>query len=113
MGSSANAVSDLEREEHDAEYGTKKVSLWGYDESIDPPVLKRMRIDDVDYTMILDQTDPNNIYQAWATPGTLTSEAKWKIRRINTTGGVKTMAYSDGNTNFDNVFENRGILNFS
>lgn len=29
--SNANAISDLERSEHDATYGVKKTSLWGYD----------------------------------------------------------------------------------
>lgn len=53
-------------------------------------------------------------YQGWAEPGTATSSATWRIRKIDTTGDPDTIiTFADGNRNFDNVWDNRASLSYS
>lgn len=41
-------------------------------------------------------------YIAYANPGTLDSEAKWKCMRLDDSAGLR-VTYADGDTNFDNL----------
>lgn len=55
-------------------------------------------------------------YRGEALPGTLTSAAKWRIRRIiEGTGPDKgdfSITWADGNDNFDNIWDNRLSLTY-
>lgn len=51
-------------------------------------------------------------YFGFAMPGTATSAAKWKIFRIVTTNNDWELTYADGNSNYDNVFDNRASLTY-
>lgn len=63
-------------------------------------------------TFLLDDSVSPVLYMGWAAPGSLESEAKWRICKADTSSGV-SMKYADGNTNFDNVWENRTELSYS
>lgn len=53
-------------------------------------------------------------YKGDAAPGTATNAASWRISRITTTAaGSITIQYADGNTNADNVWDNRASLSYS
>lgn len=56
------------------------------------------------------------VYEGWANPGTATSAAAWSIRK-NVYGGspssLSASLWADGNTDFDNVWDNRASLNYS
>lgn len=56
------------------------------------------------------------IYRAEAVPGTATSAASWRIRKIdidNASKGDIATTWADGNDNFDNVWDDRAILSYS
>lgn len=56
----------------------------------------------------------NLIYQGQANPGTLKSEAKWQIKKFTYVGGnITDIQFADGNTNFDNIWDNRASLSYS
>lgn len=51
-------------------------------------------------------------YVGLASPGAATSAAVWQIKRVDETAGV-TILWADGNTLFDNVWNNRASLSYS
>lgn len=54
------------------------------------------------------------VYIGWASPGTLTSAADWRIAFLEYSGGeLVRLTWADGNTNFDNVYDDRAILTYS
>ena len=65
------------------------------------------------YHQLIDEVDAATTYQCQAEPGTLTSAAKWRIRKILKVGTVTTISWADGNTEFDNIADNRAILTYS
>lgn len=58
-----------------------------------------------------DQTTGGVVYVGYADPGTLTSEAAWRIKKI-TTSNYPITTWADGNTNFDNIYDNRTSLSY-
>lgn len=69
---------------------------------------------DVDQTCRIDDTTTaDTIYIGKADTGTATSAASWRIKRVQETGGEVITQYADGNSNFDNVWDNRASLSYS
>lgn len=59
--------------------------------------------------------DSNNylIYEGWAAPGSLTSTAVWAIRKYTYSGSnLVTTQWADGDTNEDNMWDNRVALTY-
>lgn len=61
---------------------------------------------------------PNVTYRGEAAAGSATSAAVWRIQEITTTtdgGGNDDIAilWADGDTNFDNIWNNRLLLTYS
>lgn len=52
------------------------------------------------------------LYLGEAAPGTLDSQALWRIQRIDTTAVIK-IEWADGNDYFDNVWDNRAALSYA
>lgn len=67
----------------------------------------------ISYKTIIDEVNKNLSYVGDAIPGTVTSASLWKIRRIQTSGSVTTVSFADGNSNFDNIWDNRASLTYS
>lgn len=61
----------------------------------------------------VDQSNPLEIYIGDALPGSATSAAVWRIKRVVTSGLARAVEFADGNTNFDNVWDNRVSLSYS
>ncbi len=54
------------------------------------------------------------LYIGWAIPGTGAGDAAWLITKHTYSGNnVTLIAFADGNTNFDNIWNNRTSLNYS
>ena len=67
-----------------------------------------------DNSLIIDDyTTPNITYFGYAEVGSNTNEAVWKIKIIDETGNYPIWKYAEGNTNFDNIFDNRVGLSYS
>lgn len=65
------------------------------------------------YLTKVDTASTTITYIGKANPGSLGSEDKWQILRIQTSGTVDTFEWADGNENFDNVWDNRVSLSYS
>jgi len=62
---------------------------------------------------LIDKVDSNTTYVGEAVIGTATSKAKWRIKKLTTSGTVTQILYADGNDNFDNIWDNRTSLDYS
>ena len=69
-------------------------------------------LNDFSNNIQVDSGNSNLQYIGFAEPGSLTSAAVWKIKRIDCTIGI-IILHADGNRNFDNIFDNRESLNYS
>jgi hypothetical protein len=78
----------------------------------DGSVLEGIPVIEASLTFFLDDSASPVLYMGWALPGSLESEAKWRICKVDTSSGV-SMKYADGNINFDNIWENRVGLSYS
>lgn len=61
----------------------------------------------------VDDVAGTTIYIGEANPGTVTSAASWRIKRIVFTGDDSTTTWADGDSNFNNVWDNRAALSYS
>lgn len=62
-------------------------------------------------TLRWDTSGGSVIYVGQATPGASNADASWQIIKFDTSAG--SGKYADGNTNFDNVWDNRASLTYS
>jgi hypothetical protein len=51
-------------------------------------------------------------YLGKAAPGTATSAASWKISKITISGSLTSITYADSNSDYDNIWDNRGSLSY-
>ena len=69
------------------------------------------------YTQVFSalDSDPNKVeYQGWGNPGSLKSEAKWRIMKIIYSGNFITgLTWASGNQNFDKIWDNRTTYIYS
>lgn len=67
------------------------------------------------YTEQVDFVTDDLIYRGWATPGSTTAQAVWRIKRITFVGPENDVVqeWADGNTEFDNIWDNRASLFYS
>jgi hypothetical protein len=70
-----------------------------------------LRITKADQLTFVDDTG-TYVYIGNAVPGTGTSVASWKIRRVTTTNPVK-VEYAAGSTLYNQVWDNRASLSYS
>lgn len=64
-------------------------------------------------SVMVDEPDANTTYVGEALAGADTSAAAWRIKQISVSGNVTTVNFADGDTNFDNVWDNRAILSYT
>lgn len=68
----------------------------------------------VPYAERVDFVGATIIYRGEATVGTLDSAPLWRVRRITLNSeGDATTEWADGNSNFDNIWDNRASLSYS
>jgi len=61
----------------------------------------------------VDKVDATTSYIGQATPGTLTSESLWQVKKITVAGAITSVLYADGNTLYDNEWDDRASLSYS
>jgi len=62
---------------------------------------------------IIDDTGVGGItYVGVAVFGASTAAARWKIKKITEVGTITTIQYADGDTKFDNIWDNRATLTY-
>lgn len=62
----------------------------------------------------VDKVDDTTIYVGAARAGTAASAALWQIRRLTVAGTASVaIEWADGNTDYDNVWDNRASLSYS
>jgi hypothetical protein len=64
------------------------------------------------YEIRLDESTSIITYVGQANPGSITSTANWQIKRLDSTTGL-VVEWADGNSNFDNIWDNRAALSYS
>ena len=52
------------------------------------------------------------IYVGFSEFGSDTSMPKWKIKKVTEVGTITTIQYADGNTKFDNIWDDRATLTY-
>ena len=62
---------------------------------------------------LVDENNPNLVYQGFAIPGSKTSDPVWAIQRITSKKGVLSYQWAGGNKSFDKIWDNRAALIFS
>lgn len=77
-------------------------------------LLLEMRIMNGAMAMRVDDTT-GTLYQGWAEPGTATSAASWRIRKVVTSGTPEdtTITFADGDRSFNNIWDDRASLTYS
>jgi len=61
------------------------------------------------YTVLVDEASPTITYIGEAPPGSALSAAVWRIKKIDSSSGFSTY-WAGGDTNFDNIWNNRAAL---
>jgi len=69
-------------------------------------------VTETSYALQIDHASATITYIGEAEPGSATSAAVWRIRRVDTSSGT-TVTWADGNQNFDNIWDNRIGLTYS
>jgi hypothetical protein len=82
-----------------------QVTSNSYLASIDSSLLPR--------TINIDEISVNDIYFGYAAAGSSAASAVWRVKHIVVSGTTTTTTYADGNTNFDNIWNNRLSLTYS
>lgn len=66
-----------------------------------------------DLDLKVDTSTSGTTYVAQAAIGSATSDAVWQIMRVVTANGITTLGWADGDSNFNNVYDNRTGLTYS
>lgn len=97
----------------DSKYNTPAFIPWLEDKSVSPNVLRRMQTD-IPLTIAMEYSGENPIYIGKAQPGTAKSAALWQIQKLTYDGNnVTDVQWADGDTDYDNVWNNRDSLSYS
>lgn len=69
--------------------------------------------EDTMYAKQIDFVGETVIYKGEAVPGSLTSASVWRVRKLTLTGDDVAETWADGDSNFDNVWDERVSLSYS
>lgn len=74
-----------------------------------------MCVSSTDPTMTtrIDEVSSSVLYIGTAKIGTATSSALWQVQKVTVVGTVTGIFWADGNSNYDNVWDNRASLTYS
>lgn len=94
--------------------GTVTAELSTTDNSVLDTMVVELKIMNGAYAVQVDDTG-TTLYQGWAVPGTATSSAAWRIRRVVSSGTPTdtSITFADGDDSFNNVWDNRTGLSYS
>lgn len=63
-------------------------------------------------TTKIDEADASTTYVGEAEIKTQTSTAEWRIKKISVSGNVTTISWADGDSNFNNIWDDRATLTY-
>lgn len=121
----ADGISSITQVEHNSAAKAKKVTLRHFNtgtgeyenvSSSNPIPTEITNPDDISSPSLatrIDEADANTTYIGSADPGSATSAAAWLIKKISVSGSATAITYADGNSNFDNIWDNRTSLSYS
>ena len=69
------------------------------------------RVQETNETQLID-VNGNDIYIGYAIPGTATSSAGWKIKRVNTSNPI-SIFWADSSTLYNKVWDNRATYTYA
>lgn len=81
--------------------------------ALDATLADLLAFNGVTKIMYVDVASATVTYQGWASPGTATSAASWRIRKITVSGNITSILYADGDTLYNNIWDNRAALSYS
>ena len=61
----------------------------------------------------IDEVSTTLTYFGSAAVGSSEGSAVWKIKRLSISGAITSVAYADGNINYDNIWANRASLTYT
>lgn len=64
-------------------------------------------------TTLVDEVDSSTTYVGEAQIGTATSVAEWRIKKISTSSTITTIAYAQGDSNFNSEWDERTNYSYS
>lgn len=64
------------------------------------------------YLLIMDEVSATVTYVGEAIVGSLTSQAVWKIKKLTVSGTITSVQYADGDSTFDNIWDDRVSLTY-
>lgn len=110
-GLSHSSLSNLSADDHPQYYNTARGdarwSLLGHTHSIDDITMTQLALE-------YDVVSSTTAYLGEANPGTATSASSWRIKKlVSDVSGDLTVTYADGNSNFDNIWDDRISLSYS
>jgi hypothetical protein len=89
----------------DVTYGLDRAPI-SQDVGMNPDFIYAQRVDEASSTVF---------YKGWANPGASAAAAVWRLQRItlSTLDADATIEWAEGNTNYDNVWNDRASLSYS
>ncbi len=75
-------------------------------------IISNFDFSSTNYATRVDEASSTVTYVGEAVAGVATSAASWRIKKLDSTSGL-IMTWADGNTNFDNIWDNRASLSYS
>lgn len=105
-----------------ATFGSQSADIWGRTTA---DGMRPVRVSDAGYLLVATGSNvtaeqalkivevDSNIYVGTAAIGSAEASAVWQARKINTTAGVTTVKWADGNANYDNVATNLQGLTYN
>lgn len=70
-------------------------------------------VQEIPMLAIVDEASATVTYVGETKPGTSSASALWRIRKITESGTITTVAFADGDDQFDNVWDDRASLSYS
>lgn len=103
----------MQNQGFDEKYNVPAVEVLEEDTSVSPNVLRRKQAD-VKLTIKMEYSGENPVYVGEAAPGSATSAEAWRIRKLTYSGANLTdVEWADGDTDFNNIWDNRASLSYS
>jgi hypothetical protein len=109
QSNTTNTEQSILNDSFDQEFGvlTFENLTYGPQGSQGPASIQRMVTGDLAVAYIVDGT---KTYVGEAAPGTATTDPYWRVFRLDTATGQ--LKYADGDSNFDNIFDNHASLTY-
>lgn len=66
----------------------------------------------IEYSLLVDEASSTTIYIGTAAPGSLPSEAKWLIKKVDISGSSVSILMANGSSDFNQIWNDRSLLTY-